>query len=152
MKRSVALTLSLLGPLTTACGSTREPLPAAPPPSPAATAAEQHGGTQPEDRRHQNTIRWATASEVDNFGFDIYRAERQEGPFTRLNDSPIAGSGTSDLPTSYEYVDSTIEPDREYFYYIESISIHGEREKFTPTYRAAPKAGPEELEDKGQAD
>ncbi len=90
-----------------------------------------------------NSLRWTTASEVDNFGFDVYRADREEGPFARLTQEPIPGEGTTDVPTNYAYVDDTIEPDREYFYYVESISMDGRREHFTPVVRVAPKRRPQ---------
>jgi len=86
-----------------------------------------------------NTLRWTTASEVDNFGFDVYRADSEDGPFEKLTDRPIAGAGTADVQTRYKYVDDTIERGREYFYYVESISMGGERKRFTPVIRAPPK-------------
>ena len=88
---------------------------------------------------YSNTLRWKTASEVDNFGFDVYRGDVEDGPFVRLNEAPIPGAGTIDEPQSYVYVDSTIDPRRAYWYYVESISLSGTRERFTPVFRAAPK-------------
>lgn len=90
----------------------------------------------------ENVIRWSTASEVENFGFDVYRADAEEGPFVRLTDEPIPGAGTTDEPQSYSYADRTIEPERAYYYYVESIALDGEREKFTPVIRAKPKPRP----------
>lgn len=92
-----------------------------------------------EEPAYRNTLRWSTASEVENLGFDIYRAEQADGPFTRINARPVAGAGTSDEPQQYSYVDDTIDPTRRYFYYIESIALDGTREKFTPTYEVPPK-------------
>ena len=86
-----------------------------------------------------NTLRWTTASEIDNFGFDVYRGDTADGPFERLTDQPVAGAGTADVPTDYAYVDETIDPTREYFYYVESISMNGERVRFTPIMRAPAK-------------
>lgn len=86
-----------------------------------------------------NTIKWATASEVDNFGFDVYRADSEDGPFKKLNASPIEGAGTTDSPSYYQYVDDTINPRKAYFYYVESISMDGVREHFTPVIKAKPK-------------
>lgn len=86
-----------------------------------------------------NTLRWTTASEIDNFGFDVYRGDTADGPFERLTDQPVAGAGTADVPTDYAYVDETIDPTREYFYYVESISMGGERVRFTPIMRAPAK-------------
>lgn len=79
---------------------------------------------------------------MDSFGFDVFRGEREEGPFERLNAKPIAGAGTSDESHAYVWVDETIDPTKEYFYYVESISIDGVREKFTPVNRARAKLAP----------
>lgn len=95
--------------------------------------------SDPTAKRYTNTLRWSTASEVDNFGFDVYRAEAEEGPFERINSQPLAGAGTSDEPTFYEYVDDTIDPRTTYYYYVESISLGNVRERFTPIYTAKPK-------------
>ncbi len=88
-----------------------------------------------------NRLKWSTASEVDNFGFDIYRSLSEEGPFDRLTSQPIPGAGSVDEPRYYEYIDTAIEPGIDYFYYVESISVDGVREKFSPIIRA-PAKGP----------
>ncbi|MGA9827237.1 MAG: hypothetical protein WBQ57_02715, partial [Rhodanobacteraceae bacterium] len=72
-------------------------------PTPAAKAAapvpEGRCGDQsalPADQRIANTAHWTTASEQDNFGFDVYRGNSDNGPFTKLTKDPILGAGTSD--------------------------------------------------------
>ncbi len=102
-----------------------------------ATAEEPSDEKSAEKAR--NILQWTTATEVDNFGYDVYRAESEDGPFERLNPDPIPGAGTSDEPTPYEYVDDTIDPYKTYWYYLESISMAGERERFTTTFRKKPK-------------
>jgi hypothetical protein len=104
------------------------------PPAEAAAAPTQAPATE-----YKNTVRWSTASEVDNFGFDVYRGDTEEGPWTRLTESPILGAGTSDEVHKYEYVDRTIEATKPYFYWVESITLGGEREHFTPIIRAKAK-------------
>ncbi len=86
---------------------------------------------------YDKTIRWATASEVDNFGYDIYRGESADGPFTRLTDEPITGAGTTDEPSYYTYIDKGLDPTKDYYYYVESISMFGQRERFTPIQKVA---------------
>jgi hypothetical protein len=117
--------------------STAPPPKAAPAAAPTpAPAAEPAAAPVPELK---NTIRWATASEVNNFGYDVYRGDSENGPFSRVTPSPILGAGTSDETQRYEFVDRDIQPGRDYFYYVESISIHGEREKFTPVRKVPAK-------------
>lgn len=89
--------------------------------------------------QYVNTLRWTTASEVNNFGYDIYRAENPDGPFERINPQPVPGAGTSDVINRYEYIDAAIDPSLDYYYYIESISINGIRRRFTAVRPAAAK-------------
>jgi hypothetical protein len=91
----------------------------------------------------QNTLRWTTASELDSYGFDVYRSTSEDGQFETINDEPIAGAGTVDVPQDYKYDDRDIQPDTAYFYYVESISLAGKREKITPVFRAPPKQAAE---------
>ncbi len=92
---------------------------------------------QPEWLR--NRIRWQTASEVDNFGYDVYRGPTEDGPFAKVTATPVPGHGTTDEPSAYEWYDASIEEGVEYWYYVESISISGERERFTPIFEAKAK-------------
>jgi len=101
-----------------------------------AFADEEKKEQEPE---YKNTVRWKTASEVDNFGFDVFRSTTEDGEFECINETTLEGAGTSDLPHDYAFVDDTIDPDQEYFYYVESISMDGVREQFTPIIRAKPK-------------
>jgi hypothetical protein len=111
-------------------------------------AAAEEPAEEPETYDYR--IRWATASEVDNFGFDVFRSESEDGPFDKLNDRVIEGAGTSDEPQRYEFVDDTIDPHKTYYYYVESISMSGVRERFTPVGKAGPKIKPTESEDGGE--
>lgn len=86
-----------------------------------------------------NVISWSTASESDNFGFDVYRSETEQGPFVRISTEPLEGGGTTDLPRNYRFVDETIVSGQEYFYYVESISLSGQRQRFTPLMKAPAK-------------
>jgi len=93
-----------------------------------ALKADQHAASE------SNTVRWATASEKDNFGYDVYRGLSEQGPFERINQDTIPGAGTTDIPRQYEYTDSAIQPGVVYWYYVESISLNGDRQRMTPIY------------------
>ena len=107
--------------------------------SAAPESAEESGADEQAEEVYTNTIRWTTASEVDNFGFDVYRSESEDGPFDLLTEEPVEGAGTVDEPQKYVFVDDTIDPTKAYYYYVESISMSGTRERFTPVVRAKPK-------------
>lgn len=119
-----------------------EPTAAAPVAAPAKEVPEGDCGDQsklPPEQRIANTARWTTASEQNNFGFDVYRGDSEKGEFTKLTKEPILGAGTSDETHKYEYRDDAIDPCKEYWYYVEGITTSGAHEKFTPTFRAPPK-------------
>jgi len=112
----------------------------------AAGAQAQGCGSQdkvPADKRLSNTVHWTTASEDNNFGYDVYRGDKEAGPFARLTKQPILGNGTTAETHNYQYVDSDIDPCKDYWYYVESIADDGAREKFTPVFNAPPKRKPE---------
>jgi hypothetical protein len=120
--------------------------PAAPGAEPvAAKAPEGDCGDQssvPAEERIANTPKWSLASEQDNFGFDVYRGDSEKGEFAKLNKDPILGAGTTDETQKYSWRDDTIDPCKDYWYYVESISTSGTREKMTPTFKAAAKRSP----------
>lgn len=148
-----------------ACGQSEPPAtppdakPAAPaakaPPTTAAPTAPQDAAAQskapppegdcgdqsqlPADQRVANTAKWSTASEQDSFAFDVYRGDTEKGEFKKVNKDPILGAGTTDETHKYEYRDDAIDPCKDYWYYVESISTKGQHEKFTPTFHAPPK-------------
>ncbi len=86
-----------------------------------------------------NVLSWATASEKDNFGYDVYRSLSKDGPFAKINQDAILAAGTTDLPQRYKYIDAALEPNTVYWYYVESISFSGDRIRVTPVYAAEAK-------------
>ena len=157
--RTIVLTALIASALCACSPSTPEPAatpaPKAAAPAPVAAAQKPPEAVAPAkeipegecgdqakvapDQRIANTARWTTASEQDNFGFDVYRADAEKGPFTKLTKDPIVGAGTSDETHKYEFHDDSIDPCKGYWYYVEGISTGGARAKFTPTFHAPPK-------------
>jgi hypothetical protein len=159
MRRS-ALAL-LIVTMLAACSESQPPAPAAqktPSAAPAADAAktpatamapkelpEGDCGDQSkvsEDQRVANTARWSTASEQDSFSFDVFRSDTEKGEFAKITKMPLMGSGTTDETHKYEYRDDTIDPCKDYWYYVESTSTKGIKEKFTPVFHAPAKRRP----------
>jgi len=97
----------------------------------------------PADQRVTNTARWTTASEANTFGYDVYRGDSEDGKFARITKKPVLGNGTTSETHKYEFVDDTIDPCKEYWYYIEEITTTGERAKFTTVFKAKAKRHPD---------
>ena len=93
----------------------------------------------PAEQRVTNTARWTTASEQENFGYDVYRGESEKGPFVKLTRQPILGHGTTNETHDYAYSDDAIDPCKDYWYYVEAIATDGGREKFTDLFHAPAK-------------
>lgn len=96
----------------------------------------------PADKRVVNTARWTTASESNTFGYDVYRSDSEKGKFARITKKPVLGNGTTSETHKYEFVDDTIDPCKEYWYYIEEITTDGQRVKFTSEFKAKAKRHP----------
>ena len=131
----VAVVVGIGVSVMSGCSSSGVDEPAAEP-----VAAEEQPQAPPvEDTEKSlvNTLKWTTASEVDNFGFDIYRSLSEDGPFERITAEPMPGAGTTDEPQKYVFVDDTNDPTKDY--YIESITLGGVRENFSPIIKAAAK-------------
>jgi len=73
------------------------------------------------------TIQWATASETDVIGFNIYRAnENNLDNAERVNVSMIPGHGTTTEPNEYSFVDVSADAYfTTYYYWLESVNYGG---------------------------
>lgn len=97
-----------------------------------------------KEQRLFNKIKWTTASELNNFGYDIYRADTKEGEYSVINEDMIEGAGTTVDSTKYEFHDDSIDPCKRYFYYIESIAEDGTKEAFSPKFQSKLKIQPKD--------
>jgi hypothetical protein len=97
------------------------PLPTPPPVPPPVTG-------RPGERRAR--LVWNATQEDQTYGYLVYRAERREGPFLRVN-ARVVRVGTGPEPGAYAYEDDTVEPGRSYFYYLESIGKSGAKTRLS---------------------
>lgn len=67
-------------------------------------------------------LRWGTATEVNNYGFEI---QRGDGNLYFNSIDFVPGSGNSNSPKHYLYVDSTITSTGNYFYRLKQIDTDG---------------------------
>jgi hypothetical protein len=90
----------------------------------------------------QITVRWETATEVDNLGFDLYRSQMVAGPWVRLNEDLIPSRAPgSPVGAVYTWPDDDVQPGVTYYYKLEDVDIYGQRTAHGPvsaTLRASP--------------
>ena len=72
-------------------------------------------------------VKWTTASEIENAGFNILRSQRRHGQYVKVNPSLILGAGTTSERHDYEWTDTTTKANIMYYYRIEDVSLSGER-------------------------
>jgi hypothetical protein len=77
-------------------------------------------------------IEWVTGSEYETVGFNIYRADALDGPFTQLNAALIAAEGTVTSGSQYRFVDRYVNAGQIYYYVLEDIEFTGRRERHEP--------------------
>ena len=72
------------------------------------------------------TLQWATATERDNYGFNLYRATSEDGERTLLNAEMIPSLVAPGSPygAEYEFVDNTAEAGVQYYYWLEDVDIY----------------------------
>ena len=73
-------------------------------------------------------VTWATANEMDNLGFNLYRADSLIGEQIQLNDSLILTDVPPGSPFGgmYEFEDNTATGFQTYFYWLEDVEASGE--------------------------
>lgn len=84
-------------------------------------------------------LEWKTASEINNAGFNLYRAESADGEYIKINDELIAAQGSSTAGASYEFVDYDLQNRKTYYYKLEDVDFDGQStfhgpEKATPRW------------------
>lgn len=68
------------------------------------------------------SLRWETASELNNAGFEVQRAT-QDGRFRKL--TFVEGRGTTTDAITYHHTDNTVEPNARYRYRLKQIDFDG---------------------------
>ena len=70
-------------------------------------------------------IQWSTEAEINNAGFNLYRAETEDGEYTQINTSLITAQGSSTQGASYEFIDNDVQNRKTYYYNLEDIDLNG---------------------------
>ncbi|MCX5887057.1 MAG: hypothetical protein NT096_14310 [Proteobacteria bacterium] len=70
-------------------------------------------------------LTWKTESEIDNAGFNVYRAKLEDGEYIKINGALIPAEGTSTRGTVYHYVDGNLVNGETCYYKLEDIDTSG---------------------------
>ena len=80
---------------------------------------------------NSNIIRWETESEINNVGFNLYRAVARENQlveklnFKKINLEIIPGAGTTSVHHYYSFSDKNVEFEMHYWYLLEDVDYNG---------------------------
>lgn len=77
-------------------------------------------------------VEWTTANELDTAGFNLYRSESLEGPFTKINASLIPASQDPLTGSRYSFQDHQVRPATLYYYQLEEVETNGSVSRFGP--------------------
>ncbi len=70
-------------------------------------------------------LEWVTESEIDNAGFNIWRADAEDGEYVKLNDEIIPAKGSATKGAKYVFTDKTAKNRNTYFYKLQDIDVYG---------------------------
>jgi len=82
------------------------------------------------DASKQIDLRWQTASEHNNAGFNLYRADMPNMPFSQVasfqTEAALVGQGNSSQPAAYRFSDNkNLVPGQTYYYQLEQVDYTG---------------------------
>lgn len=95
----------------------------------------------PQAEPGQPVLNWTSQDEDGVYGYIIYRASSEAGPFRRINPRIVArakdgGSNEAAAASSrYRYVDTSAKAGQVYYYYIDVIAESGRKQRLTGVVR-----------------
>jgi len=85
---------------------------------------------------------WITDSEINNAGFNLYRALSADGAYAKINEALIPATGSPVAGAGYRFRDSSVSPGGLYYYILESVDTAGNATTFGPVKAAVPEQMP----------
>jgi hypothetical protein len=76
-------------------------------------------------RKSAGLLEWATETELDNAGFNLWRSEKKNGDYARINPYFIPAEGEAGFGAEYSYTDYDVQNGVIYYYKLEDINVYG---------------------------
>ncbi|MBN1406485.1 MAG: T9SS type A sorting domain-containing protein [Calditrichaceae bacterium] len=96
-------------------------------------------------------LKWETSSEIENQGFEIYRAISENGVYDLLasydNHAELESKGSSSRGYKYFYADNDIMPGQTYYYKLVDVDYNGYRTEHGPVLAIFSEANLEQVAD-----
>jgi hypothetical protein len=70
-------------------------------------------------------LKWQTEAEIDNAGFNLYRAEAESGEYIKINAALIPAQGSATRGAAYEFIDNDVKNRKTYWYKLEDVDLQG---------------------------
>jgi hypothetical protein len=83
-------------------------------------------------------LKWKIANGTSVYGFQIFRADAESGPFVLINPSPVRAAPTDDT-LSYQWRDMAAVSGRTYWYYVGVVKLTGEKQQLTGAQKTVAK-------------
>jgi len=77
-------------------------------------------------------LNWTTDAGSENFGFDIYRSDRETGDYQIVNPEFIQTSFSAATEHEYTFEDTQVEPGQTYYYKLADMDLEGNMTLFGP--------------------
>lgn len=70
-------------------------------------------------------LKWRTETEMNNYGFNIYRSLEDSSGYQKINRDVIPGAGNSNEAHEYFFLDKQVAYNKTYYYKLEDINLEG---------------------------
>lgn len=84
-------------------------------------------------------LKWSVVNEAQIHGYQIFRADRESGPFVLLNRPAIATKSRDNSGSAYQWRDNSAESGRTYWYYIGLVYNDGRKQQLTGPQKVVAK-------------
>lgn len=84
-------------------------------------------------------LKWSVLDERVVYGYQVFRADAEQGPFVLLNVPAIAAKSSSKAGAAYQWRDTSAVKGRTYWYYVGVVYNDGRKERVTPEIKAIAK-------------